>query len=136
MPLYENINWELAECRDVPTNLFYDVEEERNSTAYSYINAVRSYCGKCPIWFDCLVYAFNYESFGVWGGLTSLERKSMYDPRKYPNQRQRALQDLLAYGITLNRILEAYEHSLNDRGLANKSPYHRKNGFVSNSRPR
>ncbi len=104
MSEYGEVNWELAECRDVYTDLFYSVEEERNANAYNNINALRSVCARCPIWKACLSYAFENESYGVWGGLTSMERQSFRHPDKYPQQRQRALVALIETGITLAQI--------------------------------
>ena len=104
MPEYKQVDWDKAECLEVDTELFYRVEEERNSTAYQYINAVRSICGRCPIQKDCLAYAFGNEDYGVWGGLTSLERRSMGDPEKYPIQLRRALEALKMYGITYEEV--------------------------------
>jgi WhiB family transcriptional regulator, redox-sensing transcriptional regulator len=136
MPEYQEVDWEKAECRGTNTELFYQVEEERSTTAYPYINAVRSICGRCPIWFECLSYAFNHEGFGVWGGMTSQERRSIYEPDKYPMQRARAIHDLKDYGITLDRIKEAHEHSGNVGSMDNRVAYYRKNGAISDSRPR
>jgi WhiB family redox-sensing transcriptional regulator len=90
------------------------VEEERNLKAYRYINAVRSICGRCPIFQECLTYGFGNEQYGVWGGLTTAERKAVVEPKKYPAQLRRALFDLDEYGITYDQIMEAYEHSLNE----------------------
>ena len=120
MPKYTEVDWEKAECLGMDTDLFYRIEEERNSTAYKYINAVRSVCGRCPIQMDCLAYAFGNENFGVWGGLTSLERKSMYEPDKYPIQLKRALKSLNIYGITHQEVKESYEHSTDVGSLANE----------------
>ena len=93
--------------------MFFSVEEERSADAYWHINAVRSFCGKCQIQKDCLTYAFKNEPYGVWGGLTAQERKSFSEPEKYYQQKQRALLDLLAYGITLDVLKECYEYSRN-----------------------
>jgi WhiB family redox-sensing transcriptional regulator len=136
MPKYTEVNWELAECQGVETDLFYRIEEERNSTAYKYINAVRSICGRCPIQRDCLAYAFENETFGVWGGLTSMERRSVGEPDKYPIQLSRALQSLTMYGITYKEVKETYEHSVDVRSLANRPTNNRKDGPSDNSRPR
>jgi WhiB family redox-sensing transcriptional regulator len=136
MPKYTEVNWELAECQGVETDLFYRIEEERNSTAYKYINAVRSICGRCPIQRDCLAYAFENETFGVWGGLTSMERRSVGEPDKYPIQLSRALQSLTMYGITYKEVKETYEHSVDVRSLANRSTNNRKDGPFNNSGPR
>lgn len=120
MPRYEQVNWSQAECWGLNTDLFYAVEEERNIKAYNYINAVRSICGRCPIQRDCLAYGFQYEQYGVWGGMTTLERKGVVEPKKYPAQLRRALFDLEAYGITYAYIREVYEYSRNDGSLENK----------------
>ena len=136
MPEYKQVDWEKAECLGVHTDLFFSVEEERSTQAYMYINAVRSMCARCPIQFDCLSYAFSHENYGVWGGLTSLERQSIHDRHKYPVQRARALKALQIYGITLKRILEAYEHSRNDGSVENESTNYRKNGVIGYRRPR
>jgi WhiB family redox-sensing transcriptional regulator len=136
MPKYSQIDWDLAECRGSYTELFYRVEEERNQTAYKYINAVRSICGRCPIQRECLAYAFGNEDFGVWGGLTSLERRSMGDPDKYPIQLKRALKALEMYGISYKEVRETYEHSIDVGMLADRIANRRKDGASDNSRSR
>jgi hypothetical protein len=104
MPKFREVDWDKAECWDSQLEMFYDVEEERNAYAYNYINAVRSICVRCPIFKDCLTYAFAHEKYGVWGGLTSVERKAMDEPDAYPAQRRRALNDLKQYGISVETI--------------------------------
>jgi WhiB family transcriptional regulator, redox-sensing transcriptional regulator len=136
LPFYNQINWKKAECSESYTELFYTVEEERNIKAYNYINAVRSICARCPIFRDCLAYGFAHEEYGVWGGMTTAERKSISAPEKYPKQLRRAIYDLAEYGITYTQIKEAYEYSRNDRSVENKSGNNRKDGSASNSRPR
>ena len=136
MPKYEQVDWDQAECRGVYTELFYRVEEERNQTAYQYINAVRSICGRGPIPRDCLSYAFGNEDYGVWGGLTSLERRSMAEPDKYPIQLRRALEALTMFGISYKEVRETYEHSVDVGMLAGRFAYGRKNGVVDHRRPR
>ena len=32
-------------------------------------------CARCPVREDCLVWALENEDYGVWGGLSSKERK-------------------------------------------------------------
>ena len=136
MPEYREIKWDLAECRGVYTELFYRVEEERNTSAYRYINAVRSICGRCPIQRDCLSYAFGNEDFGGWGGLTSLERRSIIEPKKYPVQLRRALEALKMFGISQEEVRETYEHSIDVGMLAGRFAYGRKNGVTDHRRPR
>ena len=129
MPKYEQVDWDQAECRGTYTELFYRVEEERNQEAYLYINAVRSICGRCPIQRDCLAYAFGNEEFGVWGGLTGLERRSVGDPDRYPVQLKRALHALKSFGISFNEVKESYEHSINVGSLANRFTNWKEIGF-------
>lgn len=131
MPKYSEVDWTQAECAGIYGDLFYMVEEERNIEAYAYINAVRSICAKCPIWAACLTYGFSYEQYGVWGGLTSIERRSFADPTIYPAQRQRALRYLAPLGITQIMIKEAYEHSLNERSLENEFADNGEDGVIS-----
>ena len=106
---FSEVKWDNAACWDSNMEMFYDVEEERNAYAYNYINAVRSICVRCPIFKECLTYAFANEKYGVWGGLTSVERKAMAEPTLYPAQRKRALDDLKQYGIgqaTIEKCLQ------------------------------
>jgi len=67
-----------------------------------------------------LAYGFGHEQYGVWGGMTTLERKAIVEPKKYPAQLRRALFDLEEYGITYDTIWEAYEYSRNDGSMENK----------------
>lgn len=110
MPQYYEIKWGEAACQGTAyTDLFYLVEEQRSLMQYQYINALRSICAICPIWQQCLTYAMEYENYGVWGGLTSVERVAFKDKRRYPNQRARALRNLAQYGIRLEDIMECVE---------------------------
>lgn len=110
MPKYKEVNWLEASCRgSVYTDIFYSVEEERSISAYDYINALRAICLSCPIWKDCLTYAMENEQYGVWGGLTSIERIAFKNPRKYPNQQRRALFALEEAGITYAEIMECVD---------------------------
>lgn len=136
MPKYEQVDWDQAECREFDTELFYRVEEERNQLAYEYINAVRTICGRCPIQRQCLEYAFGNEEFGVWGGLTGLERRSVSEPDRYPVQLKRALAALKLFGISFSEVKESYEHSINGGSLENRFTNYRKDGVTRNSRPR
>jgi hypothetical protein len=107
LPKYSEINWEIAACKEaeVYTDLFYTVEEERSILQYEYINSLRSICAACPLWKQCLTYAFEHEDYGVWGGLTSVERMSLKNLDKYPNQRHRAIDNMKRLGITVDQIL-------------------------------
>ena len=105
MPKYDEIDWEQAACRDsIYTDLFYSVEEQRSIQQYENINALRQICMQCPLWEKCLAYASEYEDYGVWGGMTSLEREAMREPNCFPTQLARALFDLQTYGIDYEQV--------------------------------
>lgn len=107
MPKYDEIDWSQAACKDsVYTDIFYNVEEERSIVAYEYINALRSICLACPIWKACLTYAMEHEDYGVWGGMTSVERYSFHNSDKYPNQQRRAIFAFEQAGISYVEIME------------------------------
>lgn len=110
MPQYGEINWEKAACRgSIYTDAFYAVEEERSIIAYEYINALRQICLACPIWKQCLTYAMENEIYGVWGGMTSIERYSFKHPDKFPNQQRRALLAFEQVGISYEQIMECVQ---------------------------
>lgn len=105
MPQYDQVDWEKAACRgSIYTDLFYSVEETRSLQQYEYINALRQTCAGCPIFKECLEYAFQYEDYGVWGGMTTQEREAMRDPEKYPQQLRRAIIDFDEYGIDFKML--------------------------------
>ena len=133
MPKYGEIDWEKAECREIYTDLFYSVEEERSTVAYYYIDAVRSTCAKCEIWESCLSYAFQYEAYGLWGGLTSLERASFRNPIKYARQKDRAEIALGEFGITMEMLKVVYERARNELGVDSQVAFDGENDFVGDS---
>jgi WhiB family redox-sensing transcriptional regulator len=110
---YKKVDWEKAECRrlEIYTDLFYQVEEERSTNAYDHINSLRAICASCPIWKECLTYAFANENYGMWGGMTSQERVSMSQPLSYPNQRVRGLKSLAEHGIFIQEIKECMKEA-------------------------
>lgn len=133
MPRYDQIDWEQAACLGMYTDLFYSVEEERSTHAYYYINAVRMTCARCPLWEACLTYAFNNENYGVWGGLTSLERASFRNPEKYERQRDKAQIALGALGISEERLVQIYERSRDELSMGFRSQYDGQDDFASDS---
>jgi len=108
LPFYEEISWELAECRDIDTEMFYRPEEVRLADPVLYLDPVRAICAACPIWADCLAYATVHEFFGIWGGMTSLERKAVQDSFR-STLRLKVLNDMRKLGISESMIYEALE---------------------------
>lgn len=67
---------ERAECRDYPTDLFFPAGE--TGPAEIQIRQAKEVCARCEVRDDCLLYALEAnQRDGIWGGLTSYERKRL-----------------------------------------------------------
>ena len=67
---------ELANCRGIATDLFFPQRGESPEPA-------RTVCHGCTVREECLDTALQRgERFGVWGGLTALERRSVLRRRR------------------------------------------------------
>lgn len=62
---------ELALCREIDGDLWFpDLGES--------LREAKAVCGRCPVRAECLDYALAHnEVFGVWGGLSVLERQAL-----------------------------------------------------------
>lgn len=71
---YTKINWrEGRACRMVDPEIFFNEADEGLAVAL---------CFQCPVRELCLAWAMEHnEKFGVWGGLTELERRQVNTPR-------------------------------------------------------
>ncbi len=80
---YDKINWLDANCKDAPSELFYPVvtEDDRPddglfADTVDFYAEGKVYCASCPLREQCLAYAVeNRERYGLWGGLSPLERR-------------------------------------------------------------
>jgi WhiB family transcriptional regulator, redox-sensing transcriptional regulator len=106
LPRYSEVNWEKAACKGAPTNLFYAVEENRKIHEWIDIGILRSICGSCPIFKQCLAYALSNEHYGVWGGMTTHERNA-FNGRAPEKQTREIILELAEYGISITDIQEA-----------------------------
>ena len=91
---------ELAACRGVGLNLFFP---ERGESA----EPARRVCARCPVREPCLDYAVtNRIVYGVWGGLTSRERRALQSRwvRASRRDRDRAIRAAEADGYTAEAI--------------------------------
>jgi hypothetical protein len=102
---YLQIDWSRAACKGLPTELFYKIEEKGIRKVVD-MNVFRVTCAPCPIWKQCLSYASRNENFGVWGGMTTEERKAFDDPAKRDIQ-HKVIREFSRYGITEAMINEA-----------------------------
>ena len=69
---------ELARCRSYPAVLFFGLDD-MESPAERRIReeAAKRVCEECEVRTECLEYALaTKEPYGIWGGLTEIERKS------------------------------------------------------------
>lgn len=65
-----------ARCKEVGTELFFPEQSDVIGS-----RRARSICNKCEVKAECLEYGIN-EEFGIWGGLTSVERRHLRKQRK------------------------------------------------------
>jgi hypothetical protein len=100
------VDWTKASCEGLDTNLFYDVEEMRsgNPKRKERMDSIRRLCSSCPILQKCMEWGFEEEEYGVWGGLTSVERSSFTDESK-TEVKLKALKDMQSVGISHEDIL-------------------------------
>jgi len=70
-----------AACKDKDVSMFYVDEGYFNQkTIRLAVSKAVTICKSCPVTFECLSKAVkNKENFGIWGGLTTRERKKFFD---------------------------------------------------------
>ncbi len=75
------LDWrELALCRGVDPGIFHPELEEEDERAS---DAARAVCMQCPVREACLEHAIAVrEKHGVWGGLSSRERRRLIRRRR------------------------------------------------------
>ena len=65
-----------AKCRSIPVELFFPLVEQESDDA-------KAVCWSCTVREPCLEFAIEAgERFGVWGGLTPQERRSLVSKRR------------------------------------------------------
>jgi WhiB family redox-sensing transcriptional regulator len=72
-------DWMLgATCRGRPDLFFAPDDSETRSERRRREAAAKSVCARCPVRMQCLMDALESdERFGIWGGLTERERRSL-----------------------------------------------------------
>jgi len=72
-------DWMLAaSCRGRPDLFFAPDDSETRSERRRREAAAKSVCARCPVRIECLMDALESdERFGIWGGLTERERRSL-----------------------------------------------------------
>jgi WhiB family redox-sensing transcriptional regulator len=81
-----------ARCRDADPNLFFAADQERGSHKTAREDEAKAICRTCPVMEWCGQWALNTrQRFGVWGGLSEDERRSILrrqgrgHGRRYPS---------------------------------------------------
>jgi WhiB family redox-sensing transcriptional regulator len=71
-----------ALCRGVDTNLFFPAGELGEEPVL-HAETAKAVCFRCPVREECLEYALvTDQPFGVWGGTTEAERRSIRRRRR------------------------------------------------------
>lgn len=72
-----NQQWQdQAACRKISVELFFPPAEQESEVA-------KTVCAECLVRQPCLEFALDEgERFGIWGGLTSQERRSLAAKRR------------------------------------------------------
>ncbi|MFG2291859.1 WhiB family transcriptional regulator [Streptomyces sp. NPDC048603] len=67
-----------AACRNLGTERFFHPVGERGEARSARDQAAKEVCALCPVQVQCLRHALRVgEPYGVWGGLTETERRSL-----------------------------------------------------------
>ena len=74
---------ERAACLPYPAILFFGMDDnEAAAERHSREEEAKEICTRCLVRDDCLDYALNTkETYGIWGGLTEVERKARLQGR-------------------------------------------------------
>ncbi len=79
--LRESKTWfNRAACRGTDWSIFITLGDGDDEPPYPTLTAL-AYCDRCPVRKECLDYALECDAYGVWGGMTSYQRKQLKRPR-------------------------------------------------------
>lgn len=81
-PTTDHWDWQLqARCREEGLRTFFPPHGLRGRSRARAEDAAKQICRPCPVRGECLRYALDSgESYGVWGGLTPIERLRLRSP--------------------------------------------------------
>lgn len=75
----DELEWrESAACLPHPAELFFGMDDNESAAdRRAREDEAKSICAGCVVRAECLEYALTMrEPYGIWGGLTELERKA------------------------------------------------------------
>ena len=63
-------------CRGIDSSIFFSPDSERGTARARRESRAKQICEGCPVLVQCRDHALNTgEPYGVWGGMTELDRK-------------------------------------------------------------
>jgi WhiB family transcriptional regulator, redox-sensing transcriptional regulator len=108
---YKKVDWEKANCKQVGTNAFYIQDDDDIKKRFARTEYARAICATCPIQFECLVYAFKHERYGMWGAMTARERHFAATNKLGGPSVRDGLAELQRLGVSLFEVVRALKVS-------------------------
>ncbi|MDI6630176.1 MAG: WhiB family transcriptional regulator [Rhodococcus sp. (in: high G+C Gram-positive bacteria)] len=107
-------DWQLqASCRDHSTRTFFPPRDLRERSRTRAEEAAKQICRPCPVRGECLRYALDSgEPYGVWGGLTPIERFRLRSPVQPASPVERAEQPTTQDSFVGQGTSPAASHSI------------------------
>ena len=80
---------DIAACRTVDADVFFPDPHPGPGVDRSSYSEARAVCDRCPVTAECLDYALrNHEKYGMWGGTTPKQRRTMKRGEPHTPQEQ------------------------------------------------
>lgn len=71
---YDKKLFEQAACIGIDTSIFYP---DKDIFTREEENMFRRMCTDCPVMMACLEWGLAHERYGIWGGTTPIQRRSI-----------------------------------------------------------
>ena len=68
-------DYEAPLCAEVGGDHWFPDKDVPESLGQGNIRIAKSICGKCRHRIECAEWGLQHERFGIWGGVTELERR-------------------------------------------------------------
>ncbi len=82
-------SWERSACANADPERWFPPP----NTPHRQVAAAVAVCAGCPVRLECLLFALSHdERYGIWGGFTAEERRSLAKPHgaRYDGRREGA----------------------------------------------
>ena len=80
-----------ASCKKMGNTMFFQTPHNNSKKVIALIKEVKAICESCPVQKNCLDFAVKNEiKDGIWGGMTSSERKQAFPQVSVMGQRRSA----------------------------------------------